>query len=157
MNKCKRRKGFSLAEMIISVAILAIMSIYLLKLFGNSQRLNDAAFELDGATNCLKSHLTMLQNESRLITDFAERVESTEEDSHVLSSKIYLDSAFEETEVDHSAYVLMTDFKKVEMMPNGEALFMVKANIQRQEENGKSEIVAEIGTNMIFRVDGGER
>lgn len=157
MNKCKRRKGFSLAEMIISVAILAIMSIYLLKLFGNSQRLNDAAFELDGAINCLKSHLTMLQNESRLITDFAERVESTEEDSHVLSSKIYLDSAFEETEVDHSAYVLMTDFKKVEMMPNGEALFMVKANIQRQEENGKSEIVAEIGTNMIFRVDGGER
>lgn len=155
MNKFAWRRGFSLAEMIISVAILAIMSIYLLKLFGNAQRLHEEAFELDGATNCLKSHLTILQNEERSITDFTKRVEVVEGRSQAFFSKIYLDAMFEKTEASRSIYVLTTDFKEVETMPNGEALFSVGASIYRQMSDEKSEVVAEVSTNMIFRVDGG--
>ena len=59
--KIKKRRGFTLAEIIISIAILAIMSVYILKLFISSGNLNDEALEIDQALNYAKSVLSLVE------------------------------------------------------------------------------------------------
>lgn len=157
MSKPRYKRGFSLAEMIISVAVLAIMSIYLLKLFGTAQRMNERAFELDGATNCLKSHLTLLRNERDRISDFSKFLGKDEKNNSMYIREEFLDASFKTVEESQGVYSLIINFHKEEAMPNGEALFSVNAGIRHLKSAGDDEILAELKTYMLFLDDGGER
>lgn len=156
MNKWRYKSGFSLVEMIISVAVLAIMSIYLLKLFGTAQRMNEQAFELDGATNCLKSRLTLLRNEGDRISNFSEFVGKDEKNNSIYSIHEFLDASFKTVEKSEGIYSLIINFNKEQTIPNGEGLFLVEAGIWRLESVEDSEFLAELKTYMLFLDDGGE-
>lgn len=157
MSKCRNRKGFSLVEMIISVAILAIMSIYLLKLFGAAQRINEEAFELDGATNSLKSQLTILGNKREHLSDFAEFVGEDERGNAVYSFQNFLDESFLVVEKADGIYTLGVDFRKEASMPKGEGLYSVHARIKHLHPNNETELLAELKTYMLFIDGGGEQ
>jgi prepilin-type N-terminal cleavage/methylation domain-containing protein len=58
----KSNKGFTLAEMIISVALIAIMSIFILQLFITTRNLNQKAYDIDKAVSSAGSVLELFKS-----------------------------------------------------------------------------------------------
>ena len=61
MNKLKENKnGFTLIEVIISIAIVSFLSIYLVQIFITAKNLNSMTYDLDNAVNISKSVIESL-------------------------------------------------------------------------------------------------
>ena len=57
----KRKKGFSLVEILLSIAVFSILSVFVLQMFSTAQNLNRAARELDQSVLLAESIFERIQ------------------------------------------------------------------------------------------------
>lgn len=57
----KRKKGFSLVEILLSIAVFSILSVFVLQMFSTAQKLNVAARELDQSVLVAESIFERIQ------------------------------------------------------------------------------------------------
>ncbi len=57
----KRKKGFSLVEILLSIAVFSILSVFVLQMFSTAQNLNVAASELDQSVLVAESIFERIQ------------------------------------------------------------------------------------------------
>lgn len=85
----KKKKGFTLAEMIISVGILSVVSVYILQMFVATRNLGIKSYELDEAVRISKNIIEVLSTEGSVSKNSSyEVIKSMESVSGVYTVKL---------------------------------------------------------------------
>lgn len=143
--KIKKRRGFTLAEIIISVAILAVMSVYILKLFISSGQLNDEALEIDSALNYAKSVLSLVESSDNPLEIDNLKVGKVLENDDILYD-IFLDKDMNPGGEEYRLNLLFNNKRESEI---GQVLYDVELVISKANQ----EEIISLETVSIF--DGG--
>ena len=107
----KKQKGFTLAEMIISVAILSVVSVYLLQMFVATKNLANKSFEIDQSVRISKNIIELLSSGEKISKDNQNKLLSNmnlENGNYILN----LDDKFEITTSEKSSYKLNLELKQ---------------------------------------------
>lgn len=89
----KKKKGFSIAEVIISIATLAFVSGFILQMFIVSEKVNKKALDLDIATNVATTSIELFLKENAfedyIALDFFENSVVEKKENEVMVNKFY--------------------------------------------------------------------
>lgn len=113
----KRKKGFTLAEIIISVAILSVVSVYLLQMFVSTKNLADKSFEIDQSVRISKNIIELLSSGEKISKDNTNKLLSNmnlENGNYILN----FDDKFEITTREKSSYRLNLELNQKEGLNN---------------------------------------
>lgn len=140
-----KKKGISLVELILSIAVLSILSIYVIQMFLLSQKLNGQAEALDQSVLLSESIFETIELDRSLesvfntpLFKFAEFMESGD----VVSRKLYLDENWNPVQ-PNDAYLYTLLFRAEEIQALEYSVVDYKVMIQK-EENSEVELIYEI-------------
>lgn len=113
MLKAKRNKGVSLVELILSIAVLSILSVYVIQMFITSNDLNSKAKVLDQSVLVSESIFEVVESDRTLgnlrnMHLFKHALFDVSEE--VVQSIVYLDDAFITIDSQDDAFYIL-DFK----------------------------------------------
>ena len=154
MQMKMRKKGISLVEIILSIAVLSILSVYVIQMFITSNTLNEKAEALDQSVLMSQTIFEAIDSEDSLdsldalhqlpMFKFAKRYDQ----EGTRSSEIYFDRDWKTVEtLDMALYVLRLDATAIQ------ALEYLKADYQitvLKEENFETETLYEIGMQKYY-------
>ena len=128
-----KNKGFTLIEVIISVAALSILSIYLVQLFIKADNLNKRAYELDQSVVITQNILELIEQADTPLVKANELYSLIWEKSNAgYDSILYLDDGFQSTaSKEQSAYALNISAKELKNDINGKNLYEISMVINR--------------------------
>lgn len=142
--KCKK-KGVSLVELILSIAVLSILSVYVIQMFILSQKLNNQAEALDQSVLISENIFETIENDRSLesvynlpLFKFAETIESGD----VKTRKLFLDENWNPVQ-SSDAYIYTLSFSAEEIQALEYSVVDYNILIQK-EENSKVEQIYEI-------------
>jgi prepilin-type N-terminal cleavage/methylation domain-containing protein len=140
-----KKKGISLVELILSIAVLAILSVYVIQMFLLSQKLNEQAEALDQSVMLSETIFETVELDRSLesvfnapLFKYAESIES----SDVVSRKLYLDKNWNPVQSSET-YLYTLSFTAEEIQALDYSVVDYKVMIQK-EENSKVEQIYEI-------------
>ncbi len=141
----KKKKGISLVELILSIAVLSILSVYVIQMFLLSQKLNGQAEALDQSVLMSETIFETIELDRTLesvfnapLFKFAESIESGD----VVSRKLYLDENWNPVQ-SNDAYLYTLLFTAEEIQALEYSVVDYKVMIQK-EENSEVEQIYEI-------------
>lgn len=122
----KRQKGFTLAEMIVSIAVLSVVTIYLVQMFIATKNLSIKSYEIDQSVRISKNIINLVSSGANISQDSDDillaNMKKKSEDNYELN----LDENFEISKDENSMYTLnMNIDKKIKGIKN------IKIQIQR--------------------------
>lgn len=128
-----KNKGFTLIEVIISVAALSILSIYLVQLFIKADNLNKRAYELDQSVVLTQNVLELIAQADTPLLESNKRYPFVwEKTDNGYDSVIYLNDVFESmASEEQSAYALNISAKELKSDINGKNLYEISLVINR--------------------------
>lgn len=140
-----KNKGVSLVELILSIAVLSILSVYVIQMFLLSQKLNGQAMALDQSVLLSETIFETVEMDRTLesvfnapLFKFAESIESV----GVVSRKLYLDENWNPVP-SNQAYLYTLSFTAEEIQALEYSVVDYKVMIQK-EENSEVEQIYEI-------------
>ncbi len=140
-----KKKGVSLVELILSIAVLSILSVYVIQMFLLSQRLNGQAEALDQSVLLSENIFETVEKDRSLesvfntsLFKFAETIES----GNIVNRKLYLDENWNPVQSNQS-YLYTLIFSADEIQALDYSVVDYKVMIQK-EENLKVEQIYEI-------------
>jgi len=158
MNKKIRQNcGFTLVEVIISIAVLSILCIIFLQLFVKAKDISDRSSEIDQSVRLITSHLDSIKGFGSLtrITsskEFAWMEKKVDGDTFGLSG--YLNSEFEETQESDAPYLLSIDVvldKETEKQGSGQTkLYRITARVYDTTKHSSEEWIYSAETLAIL-------
>ncbi|OJV62133.1 MAG: hypothetical protein BGO41_02080 [Clostridiales bacterium 38-18] len=115
-NRMRHSRGISLVEIILSIAVLALLSTYVVQMFITSQTLNEKARALDESVYISESILEAIEVDSALdhlknLKVMKHAVFTNENDYNVI--KIYFDKDFEAVDAKEN-YRYLLQLKSIE-------------------------------------------
>jgi len=140
-----KKRGVSLVELILSIAVLSILSVYVIQMFILSQKLNDQAEALDQSVLISASIFETVEKDQTLeslfnstLFKYAESIESGD----VLSQKLYLDEKWHPVQ-SSKAYLYTLSFTAEAIQALDYSVVDYRIMIQK-EENSEVEQIYEI-------------
>lgn len=126
-------KGFTLIEVIISVAALSILSIYLVQLFIKADNLNKRAYELDQSVVLTQNVLELIEQADTPLLQSNKLYPLVWEKSETgYDSVLYLNDVFQSlASEEQSAYALKISAKELKSDINGKNLYEISLAIHR--------------------------
>lgn len=101
--KNKRQKGFSLVEIILSVAVLSIVSVYIIKMFILSAEVNEKAVVLDKSVEV--SEIAMQRVSQEGLNDYIKTYYPAKTSEQGVF-KIYFDDTWKDTQLVDAHYLM---------------------------------------------------
>jgi len=145
MSVKHKKKGVSLVELILSIAVLSILSVYVIQMFLLSQKLNAEAKALDQSVLLSENIFERVETDKSLenvykmpLFKFAEKIESGD----VLHHKLYLDEKWQPVQKTN-AYLYTVSFIAEEIQALEYSIVDYSILIQK-EENLEVEQIYEI-------------
>jgi len=140
-----KKKGVSLVELILSIAVLSVLSVYVIQMFITSQTLNRKAEELDYSVLISQSIFEIVEKDKSLDTlfnsplfKFAQRNENGE----TLQTILYFDKNWTPLSTDEKkVFTLTFDAQKIQALDY--LVVEYKISVQR-DENLEVEQIYEI-------------
>jgi len=140
-----KKKGVSLVELILSIAVLSILSVYVIQMFLLSQKLNGQAAALDQSVLLSETIFETVEMDRTLesvfnapLFKFAESIESGD----IIHRKLYLDEAWHPVQ-SNQAYLYTLSFTAEEIQALEYSVVDYTVLIQK-EENSEVELIYEI-------------
>ncbi len=140
-----KNKGVSLVELILSIAVLSILSVYVIQMFLLSQKLNGQAEALDQSVLLSETIFETVEKDKSLesvfnlqLFKFAESIESGD----IMSRKLYFDENWNPIQ-SNKAYIYTLSFTAEEIQALEYSVVDYKIVIQK-EENSEVEQIYEI-------------
>lgn len=140
-----KKKGVSLVEVILSIAVLSVLSVYVIQMFLLSQKLNDQAEALDQSVILSENILETVENDRSLesvfnlaLFKYAETIDSGE----IVKRILYLDENWNPVRSD-APYTYTLAFTAEETQALDYSVVDYKVMIQK-EDNSEVEQIYEI-------------
>lgn len=138
MLKLKRHKGVSLVELILSIAVLSILSVYVIQMFITSKDLNTKAKVLDQSVLTSESIFEAVDADRTLENLKNLKIfkhSSFQNNEGVITSKVYLDDSFSAIDSPSEAtYVLNFEAVKTQGLEYEVVNYKIVINHQDQIE-----------------------
>lgn len=127
------RKGFTLIEVIISVAVLSVLSVYLVQLFIHAHNLNTKAYELDQTVVMTQNILELVQQqETPLIKGNELYPLNWKKVGADYDAILHFDNDFKVTDKSQSPYELVIKAKELKRGVSHKALYQFYFEMHRQ-------------------------
>lgn len=150
------RKGFTLIEVVISVAFLAILGVFMVKLFIHADNLNTKAQELDHSVIITQNIMELVEKEGvpKISANGYYPMAWVKRDKGY-GANLYFDEAFNPIDGKaDSEYELTIDVVEVERLETGKALYAYDLRVMRSHDlplESESQEVYEMSTRKVLK------
>lgn len=154
LKKLSKNRGFTLAEIIVSVGIISIMSIYIIKLFLSANMINEESLEMDKSLNYVKNFITLIENEENPYKPQSELLKNFNiiDDKNDFFYEIYLDQDFKLIEENKAIYKMTAMFKEDIHFSFVKHFYNVDVKMDKIINDSSLELI-DIKTNLVFNFE----